>query len=92
MKEANELRIGDIVMPINYHKNSTNQFECRVVDIEIYQRGLAKPTYHKQALIEPVNPDDKLIRDHYKHDNWYAVNALRFIRHGSIKVKVKRVK
>lgn len=92
MKEANELRIGDIVMPINYHKNSTNQFECRVIDIEIYQTGISKPKYRKRALIEPVNPNDKLIRDHYKNDNWYVVNALKFIRHESKKVKVKRVK
>lgn len=92
MKEASELRIGDIVMPINYHKNSTNQFECRVVDIAIYQTGIAKPKYKKWALIEPVNPSDKLIRDHYKKDNWYALHALKFIRHESKKVKVKRVK
>lgn len=92
MKQLDELRIGDIVMPINYHRNSTNQFECRVKDIEIYQTGIANPKYKKRALIEPVNPDDKLIRDHYKHDNWYSVNALRFIRHESKKVKVKRVK
>lgn len=92
MKNLDELRIGDIVIPRNYHRNSTNQFECRVVDIEIYQRGLANPTYHKRALIEPVDPNDELIRDKYKKDNWYAVTHLNFIRHGSIKVKVKKVK
>ena len=92
MKEANELRIGDIVMPINYHKNSTNQFECKVIDIEIYQRGISKPKYYKRALIEPLDTNDKLIRDNYKHDNWYSVNALKFIRKGSVKVKVKKVK
>lgn len=92
MKEINELRIGDIVMPINYHRNSTNQFECRVVDIDMYTRGILRPQYCHRILIEPVDPNNTLIRDHYVKDNWYSSRALRFIRHGSIKVKVKRVK
>lgn len=92
MKNLDELCIGDIVMPKNYHKNSTNQFECIVTDIEIYPTGISKPKYRKRALIEPLNPNDTLIRDHYKTDNWYNVSALNFVRRGSKKVKVKRVK
>ena len=88
-KEALKLQVGDIVMPRNYHGNSTNQFECKVIALDGFTRD---GWYHVVAQIEPLNPNDKLIRDKYKQDNWYSASALIFIRSGKIKVKVKRVK
>ena len=95
MKRNEIINIGDIVMPINTHKDSqNNKIECKVVDIcgPTGKDQLTANCHHIRVLLVPVNPNDELTRNYdRKHGSlWYSKSNVYFIRHG--KVKVKRVK
>lgn len=96
MKRTEIVNVGDIVMPINTHKDSTNnKIECVVVEIKgaTGKEQLTKDCHHIRVLLKPLNPDEELKREYTDAKAkglWYSKSNVYFIRHG--KVKVKRVK
>lgn len=96
MKRNEIINIGDIVMPINTHADSTNnKIECVVVDIcgPTGKDQLNQNCHHIRVLLKPLNPDEMLKREWTNGKDgylWYSKSNVYFIRHG--KVKVKRVK